>query len=250
MPQPFDPNYNPYYYSRGTAPTQWSDIDSRRQSDVSRAPLGPMSEEEARGYRFGRQDITPGMSEEERYQARFGQLVGMARGADQMFEAERARQTGAVQALGQRAATMQQSAALANLRANEDMMQRQAAAAPQAVLSGAIGQQTGRGLGAIEQEAAQRQAAYVRGLQSLGAGLMSEAEQRRAIENEIQRDLQVRFAAAQQLAAGQAQQQREEGRGALGRWFGAGGAILGGLLGGPLGAAVGYGVGSKAGGGS
>ena len=102
-------------------------------------------------------------------------------------------------------------------------------------------------MGALEQEAAARQAAYLRSVASLGQGLMSEAEARRATEQEILRDMQTRFLAAQRLAGGQREQQAQESAAGLGRIGTVGGAIIGGLVGGPGGAAAGATLGGKIG---
>jgi hypothetical protein len=92
-------------------------------------------------------------------------------------------------------------------------------------------------MGGLEQEAAARQAAYLRSVASLGQGLMSEAEARRATEQELLRDMQTRFLAAQRLAGAQREQQAQENAAGLGRIGTVGGAIIGGLAGIPAGPA-------------
>jgi hypothetical protein len=103
-------------------------------------------------------------------------------------------------------------------------------------------------MGALEQEAAARQAAYLRGVQALGTGLMSEAEERRLIEQEQIRDMQARFLAAQRIAAGQQERAAASRQQQMGSMAQFGGTILGAAVGGPAGAAIGGKVGGSLGG--
>lgn len=191
-------------------------------------------------------------AEEERrmYEAQIAGLRGLQTGGEARMAAARAPQEAAVDVLGQRAQTLEGGAALmANQQARE-AAQARAMQSPGAILGGQIGAMQAGAMGALEQEAAARQAAYLRGVQQMGAGMMTEAEQRRLTEAELIKDMQLRFAAAQQIAAAnearrEAQKQQERGM-----FASAGGAILGGLVGGPAGAAAGAKLGGSIGGGT
>lgn len=190
------------------------------------------------------------------YQAQIGGLRGIERGATERFAAARAPQEAAIAALGQRAATLEGGAALQGVQQARERAQAQAmvaartpyggkGASPEAaILGGAIGTAPAAQFGALEQEAAARQGAYLRGVGALGAGLMTEAEQRRATEQELLRDMQARFLAAQRIAAAKQEQVAASQQAEKGRTTQAFGAGLGFLAGGPLGAAAG----AKAGG--
>ena len=197
---------------------------------------------------------TPQQQEEEFYRQQVQGLQALQQGADARFAAARAPQEAAAGVLGERAATLSGSAAM--------MAGQQAAEAAQArsmvgrtpesaILGGQLGQAAAAQMGALEQEAAARQAAYLRSVASLGQGLMSEAEARRATEQELLRDMQTRFLAAQRLAGSQREQQAQEGAAGLGRIGTVGGAIIGGLAGmagGPAGVAAGAAKGATLGG--
>ncbi len=162
--------------------------------------------------------------EAQRYQEQIGQLYGLVGQADERFAPSREAQLGAVDVLGQRASTLAQSAALAQMSARRQQLAAQAGQG--AILGGQLGAAMAPQMQGIEQEAAARQQAYLRGVQQLGAGLMSEAEQRRAAEAEILRDLQVRYAAAQQAASSERSRQAEQRSNTLGRIFAVGGSVV------------------------
>lgn len=116
------------------------------------------------------------------------------------FEAARAPQAQALAVLGQRSQTLQGGPALEQARAIREQAQAEAMRAPQAILGGQIGAAAASGMGALEQEAAARQSAYLRGLGSMGEALGAEAEERRKLEAVMIQDLQARYAAAMQQA--------------------------------------------------
>lgn len=185
------------------------------------------------------------------YEQQVGALRGLERGAIERFAAARAPQEAAVAALGQRAGTLEGGAALQGVQQARERAQAQAmvaartpyggkGASPEAaILGGAIGAAPAAQFGALEQEAAARQAAYLRGVQQLGAGLMTEAEQRRLTEQEMMRDMQARFLAAQQIAAANQERRAAQEQQRLGAFGTAIGTVLGGFVGGPAGAAAG-----------
>lgn len=167
--------------------------------------------------------------EEERYAEQMGRLRGLIGQADQRFAPARAEQEAAVTALGQRAASLASGPAVQAVQA-----QREAAtglATPQAILGGQIGAAQRGAMMGLEQEAAARQAAYLRGVQALGAGLMTEAEQRRAAEAEALQDIQTRYAAAQRFAAGELERQAQQQQGLYGGMMAFGGSLLGSAAG-------------------
>lgn len=194
------------------------------------------------------------------YQQQIGALRGLQAGTVERFAAARAPQVAAVEALGQRAGTLEGGAAMmAGQQALEAAQTRsmvaartpyggKGGAAESAILGGQIGQAQAQAMGALEQEAAARQAAYLRGVQALGAGLMSEAEERRLIEQEQIRDMQARFLAAQRIAAGQQEREAASRQQQMGAMAQLGGTILGAAIGGPVGAAIGGKVGGSFGG--
>lgn len=194
------------------------------------------------------------------YQEQIGALRNLQAGATERFAAARAPQEGALGVLGERAQTLEGGAAMmAGQQALEAAQARsmvaartpyggKGAAAESAILGGQIGAAQAQAMGALEQEAAARQAAYLRGVQALGTGLMSEAEERRLIEQEQIRDMQARFLAAQRIAAGQQERAAASRQQQMGSMAQFGGTILGAAVGGPAGAAIGGKVGGSLGG--
>lgn len=167
--------------------------------------------------------------EQQRYEEQMARLRGLIGETDQRFAPARTGQEAAVAALGQRAAGLAGGPAVQAVQA-----QREAAmglATPQAILGGQIGAAQRGAMMGLEQEAAARQAAYLRGVQALGAGLMTEAEQRRAAEAEALQDIQTRYAAAQRFAAGELERQAQQRQGALGGLMAFGGSLLGSAAG-------------------
>ena len=248
---PYEP---PSAYSPGREnrvdPTSWTE---------SGAQYVPPNADEYAQQQAERAYRSPQQQEQAFYDQQMGGLRNLAANADTRFAAARAAQEAAVGTLGERAGTLQGSAALmAAQQAGENAQARamvagrtpygaRGAGPESAILGGQIGQAQAAQLGGLEQEAAQRQAAYLRGVGALSQGLAGEASERRMTEAEIQRDMQLRFAAAQQLAAGQAEQQAKNNAAALGRVGSAGGAVLGFVASGgnPLAAKAGYDIGSK-----
>jgi hypothetical protein len=252
---PYEP---PSAYSPGREnrvnPTSWTE---------SGAQYVPPNADEYAQQQAERAYRSPQQQEQAFYDQQMGGLKNLAANADARFAAARAAQESAVGTLGERAGTLQGSASLmAAQQAGENAQARamvagrtpygaKGAGPESAILGGQIGQAQAAQLGGLEQEAAQRQAAYMRGVGALSQGLAGEASERRMTEAEIQRDMQLRFTVAQQLAAGQAEQQAEANKMTLGRVLGGvgaiGGAIVGGIYGGPAGAVAGGTAGGKIG---
>lgn len=194
------------------------------------------------------------------YQEQIGALRGLQAGAAERFAAARQPQIAAVEALGQRAGTLEGGAAMLQAQQGMEAAQARAMVAARspyggkgtstesAILGGQIGQASAAGIGALEQEAAARQAAYLRGMQALGTGIMSEAEERRLLEQEAQRDMQARFLAAQRIAAGQQERAAASKQAQMGAMGQIGGTILGFAVGGPAGATIGGKAGGALGG--
>lgn len=223
-------------------------------------PAALAARERAAGFAF---EAQRNLEEERRaYEQQMAALRGVQAGAEGRFAAARAPQEAAVQVLGERAGTLaggpamlQSQQALEAAQARSLVAARtpyggKGAAPESAILGGQIGQASAASMGALEQEAAARQAAYMRGIQSMGGAMMTEAEQRRATEAELLKDMQLRFAAAQQIAAGNEERraaQRQQQLGAFGQVVG---TVLGGFVGGPAGAATGGKMGGSLGGGT
>lgn len=201
--------------------------------------------------------------EEERraYEEQIARLRAMPGQQIERMFAARAPQEAAVTALGQRAATLEGGAALQGVQQARERAQAQAmvaartpyggkGASPEAaILGGQIGTAAASQFGALEQEAAARQAAYLRGLGALGQGLASEAEQMRLTEQELLRDMQTRFLAAQRAAGGLQERSAASRQAQFGTAGTVAGTILGAALGGPAGAGIGGKLGGAAGGG-
>lgn len=150
--------------------------------------------------------------EEVLYRTGMGGLANLQAQQTQRMAAARAPQEQAVSVLGQRAGTLEGGqAALAAQQAGETAQARamvaartpygKAAAPEAAILGGQIGAAQAAQAPALAQEAAQRQAAYMQGIGALGAGVMSEAEERRRAEAAMLQDLTARYGAAMQQAA-------------------------------------------------
>jgi hypothetical protein len=244
------PNGNNVGRENRVNPTSWTE---------SGAQYVPPNADEYAQQQAERAYRSPQQQEQAFYDQQMGGLKNLAANADTRFAAARAAQEAAVGTLGERAGTLQGSASLmAAQQAGENAQARamvagrtpygaKGAGPESAILGGQIGQAQAAQLGGLEQEAAQRQAAYLRGVGALSQGLAGEASERRMAEAEIQRDMQLRFAAAQQLAAGQAEQQAKNNAAAQGRVGSAAGAILGFAASGgnPAVAKAGYDIGSK-----
>lgn len=229
-----------------------AELDARYAAQNPAAPTDRLSQQIA-------QHEADTLAEQQAYQQQLGGLQNLVAGSPAQFAAARAAQERAVGVLGQQAATLEGSqAALAGQQAMNAAQARamvaartpygKAAAPEAAVLGGQIGAAQAASVGALEQEAAQRQAAYVRGLGALGAGTMNEVEQRRLAEQELLKDMQSRFLAAQRLAQGKQEQARAEDQARLGQAGSVAGAGLGFLVGGPAGIGVGANLGGKLGG--
>lgn len=210
-----------------------------------------------------RENANPAEEEAAFYNQQLGAMRGLQLEASRRFREAREPMEGAVAVLGERAGTLAGSQAL--MQAQQSREQAQAAltvgsrtpyggkgAGPEAaILGGQIGRVAAQSYGGLEQEAAARQAASIRGIGALGEGLMTEAEQRRLTEQEIMRDLQARFAAAQRISGAKREQAAQDKASFLGRTFGAigtaAGAIGGAFIGGPAGAAAGASIGGSLG---
>lgn len=223
----------------------WWGQDPTRTQRAPKPPPPPPGSEIARMY------AEQATSDEERkaYEEQIGALRAMQAGQEQRFAEARAPQVAAVEALGAGAQSLAGGAAVARSQASREAAQADAVRAQSAVLGGALGTVAAQNMPALEQEAAQRQAAYMRGLQALGGGLVTEAEARRLTEQELMRDMQIRFAAAQRVAAAQRERTAQERQQQEGAFYQLAGTALGAMVGGPGGAAAGQKLGSRLGGG-
>ena len=146
-------------------------------------------------------------------------------------------QAAAVQDLQARTRDYAGSQGVLGLEAARDQAQMRAARQPQAILAGGIGQlqaaQTARGSAydVLSAEAAARGQAAMRGQGMQSEALLGEVAERRKTEAELQADLQLRFQAAQAMAAGKREQQAQnkaDAQGRAGAVIGAGLSFLGG----------------------
>jgi len=150
------------------------------------------------------------------YQTGMGGLEQLQREQTARFEAARAPQAQALGVLGQRAQTLEGGQAMMQAQQGLEAAQARSMVAARtpyggkgtspesAILGGQIGIAAAPGIAGLEQEAAARQSAYLRGIGSMGQALGAEAEERRKLEAAMLQDLQARYAAAMQ----QAQQER------------------------------------------
>ncbi len=199
--------------------------------------------------------------EETAYEEQMAKLRALQAQQAERMAAARAPQVAAVTGLGVRAQTLEGGPALLEAQQARERAQAQAMVAARtpyggkggspeaAILGGQIGIAAAPGIAGLEQEAAARQAAYLRGLGALGQGLTTEAEQMRLTEQEILRDMQARFLAAQRIAAGKKEQQAQKDAAFMGTLGTVGGTILGAAVGGPVGAGIGGKLGGSAAGG-
>lgn len=146
-------------------------------------------------------------------------------------------QAAAVQDLQARARDYAGSQAVLGLDAARDKAQMAVSRQPQAILAGGIGQlqaaQTARGSAydVLSAEAAARGQAAMRGQGMQSEALLGEVAERRKTEAELQADLQLRFQAAQAIAASHREQQAQNKADAQGRTMavlGAGASMFGG----------------------
>lgn len=146
-------------------------------------------------------------------------------------------QAAAVQDLQARTRDYAGSQAVLGLDAARDKAQMAVARQPQAILAGGIGQlqaaQTARGSAydVLSAEAAARGQAAMRGQGMQSEALLGEVAERRKTEAELQADLQLRFQAAQAIAASHREQQAQNKADAQGRTMavlGAGASMFGG----------------------
>ena len=191
------------------------------------------------------------------YRTGKGGLERMQSEQTQRFAQAAAPQEAAVAALGQRAATLEGGAALQGVQQARERAQAQAMVAARtpfggkgsspeaAILGGAIGAAPAAQFGALEQEAAARQSAYLRGIGSLGQMTLAEAEERRRIEQALLTDMQARYAAAMQQAQFERQREAQDKQRALGIGATVAGTALGAAVGGPKGALAGAKAGSS-----
>jgi hypothetical protein len=143
--------------------------------------------------------------EEVLYRTGMGGLANLQAQQTQRMAAARAPQEQAVSVLGQLANApavgQVNEAAQARAMVAARTPYGKAAAPEAAILGGQIGAAQAAQAPALAQEAAQRQAAYMQGIGALGAGAMSEAEERRRAEAAMLQDLTARYGAAMQQAA-------------------------------------------------
>ena len=138
-------------------------------------------------------------------------------------------QAAAVQDLQARTRDYAGSQAVLGLDAARDKAQMAVSRQPQAILAGGIGQlqaaQTARGSAydVLSAEAAARGQAAMRGQGMQSEALLGEVAERRKTEAELQADLQLRFQAAQAIAASHREQQAQNKADAQGRTM----AVLG-----------------------
>ena len=230
----------PVYTGISDAAYRGQQLPVLAQSPVSyRLPTGE-EEQAAILNKVAAQRAAGGSAAEEEaafYNQQLGAMRGLQVEASRRFREAREPMEAAVGTLGERAGTLTGSQALiASQQAREQAQARaQATGAPGAILGGQIGQAAAQSYGGLEQEAAARQAASIRGIGALGEGLMTEAEQRRLTEQEIMRDLQARFAAAQRISGAKREQAAQEKASFLGRTFGALGTAVGAIGGGFVG---------------
>ena len=146
-------------------------------------------------------------------------------------------QAAAVQDLQARTRDYAGSQAVLGLDAARDKAQMAVSRQPQAILAGGIGQlqaaQTARGSAydVLSAEAAARGQAAMRGQGMQSEALLGEVAERRKTEAELQADLQLRFQAAQAIAASHREQQAQNKADAQGRTMavlGAGASMFGG----------------------
>lgn len=144
------------------------------------------------------------------YQTGMGGLEQLQREQTQRFQATRTPQVQAVNALGQRAQTLEGGQAMLEAQGAREQAQARATQSPSAILGGQIGAAAAPAMATLEQEAAARQAAYLRGVGALGAATTQEAEERRRLEQTMLQDLQARYAAAMQQAQYERMREAEE----------------------------------------
>ena len=146
-------------------------------------------------------------------------------------------QAAAVQDLQARTRDYAGSQAVLGLDSARDKAQMAVSRQPQAILAGGIGQlqaaQTARGSAydVLSAEAAARGQAAMRGQGMQSEALLGEVAERRKTEAELQADLQLRFQAAQAIAASHREQQAQNKADAQGRTMavlGAGASMFGG----------------------
>ena len=146
-------------------------------------------------------------------------------------------QAAAVQDLQARTRDYAGSQAVLGLDTARDKAQMAVSRQPQAILAGGIGQlqaaQTARGSAydVLSAEAAARGQAAMRGQGMQSEALLGEVAERRKTEAELQADLQLRFQAAQAIAASHREQQAQNKADAQGRTMavlGAGASMFGG----------------------
>jgi len=172
-------------------------------------------------------------AEEQRQQRDKNTLLQLQADQDSRLAEGRNLQTAAVQNLQDRTRDYAGSQAVLGLDAARDKAQMMASRQPQAILAGGIGQmqaaQTARGSAydVLSAEAAARGQAAMRGQAMQGEALLGEVAERRKTEAELQADLQLRFQAAQQIAASHREQQAQNKADAQGR----AGQVIGSLVG-------------------
>ena len=213
-----------------------ADIAAARRVNAQWAGNSTAAADQAASEEAARVAALP-MTDAQRYQRDTGALLNLQAMQDERLAQARGLQDSAVQDLQARARDYAGSQAVLGLDAARDKAQMAVSRQPQAILAGGIGQlqaaQTARGnaYDVLSAEAAARSRAAMGGQAAQGEALLGDITERRKTEAELQADLQLRFQAAQAMAAGKREQQAQNKADAQGRTMavlGAGLSFLGG----------------------
>ena len=213
-----------------------ADIDAARRVNAQWTGNSTAGADQAAREEAARVAALP-MTDAQRYQRDTGALLNLQATQDERLAQARGLQESAVQDLQARTRDYAGSQAVLGLDAARDKAQMAVARQPQAILAGGIGQmqaaQTARGnaYDVLSAEAAARGQAAMRGQGMQSEALLGDITERRKTEAELQADLQLRFQAAQAMAAGKRDQQaqnRADAQGRAGAVIGAGLSFLGG----------------------
>lgn len=213
-----------------------ADIDAARRVNAQWAGNSTAAADQAASEEAARVAALP-MTDAQRYYRDSGALLDLQATQDERLAQARGLQAAAVQDLQARTRDYAGSQAVLGLDAARDKAQMAVARQPQAILAGDIGQmqaaQTARGnaYDVLSAEAAARGQAAMRGQGMQSEALLGDITERRKTEAELQADLQLRFQAAQAMAAGKRDQQaqnRADAQGRAGAVIGAGLSFLGG----------------------
>lgn len=213
-----------------------ADIDAARRVNAQWAGNSTAAADQAASEEAARVAALP-MTDAQRYYRDSGALLQLQADQDSRLAEGRNLQAAAVQDLQARTRDYAGSQAVLGLDAARDKAQMAVARQPQAILAGGIGQlqaaQTARGSAydVLSAEAAARGQSAMRGQGMQSEALLGDITERRKTEAELQADLQLRFQAAQAMAAGKREQQAQNKADAQGRTMavlGAGAGMFGG----------------------